>query len=249
MPECIIFDLDSTLAKSKQPIDSAMVTALESLLEHTYVAVASGGKFEQLRTQVADQLNSSALYERLYFLPTSGAELYEYRHSVWNTIYKEALSEQEAKHITQAIREANDQTPTVDFSHTAYGERIEFRGSQVSFSALGQEAPLEKKKEWDPSRTKREALRATLAPLLPEYEVRIGGTTTIDITKKGIDKAYGVIKLSKHLRLPINHMLYVGDELRPEGNDEVVIATGIPTHAVTSPKDTEQFIAALLTRT
>lgn len=246
MPECIIFDLDSTLAKSKQPIDNEMAEALLSLLAHTYVAVASGGKFDQLRIQVADQIPSSELYNKLYFLPTSGAELYEYRNNSWNSVYKEMLTEQEAQLITQAIHKANDQTSTVDFSQTAYGERIEFRGSQVSFSALGQEAPLQKKKEWDPNRTKREAFRDVLEPLLPDYEVRIGGTTTIDITKKGIDKAYGVKKLSEHLGLSIDHMLYVGDELRPGGNDEVVITTSIPTHAVTSPKDTEHFIISLL---
>ncbi len=249
MPECIIFDLDSTLAKSKQPIDGAMAKALLSLLAHTYVAVASGGKFDQLCTQVADQLPSSEFYKKLYFLPTSGAELYEYSNNSWNSVYKETLTQQEALHITQAIHKANDKTSTVDFSQTAYGERIEFRGSQVSFSALGQEAPLEKKKEWDTDHAKREALRAVLVPLLPDYEVRIGGTTTIDITKKGIDKAYGVKKLSAHLMLSISHMLYVGDELRTGGNDEVVIATGIPTHEVTSPKDTEQFIVSLLGNT
>ncbi|HQU07985.1 MAG TPA: HAD-IIB family hydrolase [Candidatus Paceibacterota bacterium] len=246
MPDCIIFDLDTTLAKSKQPIDAAMAHTLAALLTKARVAVASGGKCDQLQTQVADRLPPHAPLERLYLLPTSGAALYVYENGVWKQVYEEALSQDEANTIERAMHQANEQVHVIDFSEPAYGERIEFRGAEVSLSVLGQKAPIEAKQKWDPGRTKREALRAALAPLLPNYEVRIGGTTTIDVTKKGIDKAYGVHRLAEYLSIPIAHMLYVGDELRPGGNDEVVIATGIPTHAVTDPDDTKQFIESLL---
>jgi phosphomannomutase len=34
-----------------------------------------------------------------------------------------------------------------------WGELIEDRGSQITFSAIGQQAPLEEKKRWDPDFT------------------------------------------------------------------------------------------------
>ncbi len=246
MPDCIVFDLDSTLAKSKQPIDENMALLLATLLTKTRIAVASGGMFTQLKTQVADQLPQEANLAQIYFLPTSGAALYEYNKDAWVHVYEELLSSAEAQNITHALHTANEAVRVIDFSSHAYGERIEFRGSQVSLSALGQLAPLNEKKAWDPSRRKRETLSAALTPLLPTYEVRIGGTTTIDITKKGVDKAYGVRRLSEYLSISISKMLYVGDELGSGGNDEVVIATGIPTHAVTDPDDTKSFIELLL---
>ncbi|HEX8946870.1 MAG TPA: plasma-membrane proton-efflux P-type ATPase [Candidatus Paceibacterota bacterium] len=248
MPDCIVFDLDSTLAKSKQPIEPAMAAALTRLLACIKIAVISGGKLEQLTKQVADRLPPHAARGNLFLLPTSGAALYAYRTGTWTRIYQEALSPDEAASIRAALLSANEETHTVDFGTPAHGERIEFRGSQVSFSALGQEAPLAEKLAWDPTRAKREALRAALAPRLPGFEVRIGGTTTIDITKKGIDKAYGVRRLSEHLHVPIDRMEYVGDQLYEGGNDAVVTATGIPTHAVTDPTDTLQYLTPLLAR-
>ncbi len=242
IPKCVMFDLDNTLAKSKQSLDETMAQTLTKLLKVTNVAITSGGKLEQLVKQVDNQLGDEACRERLFLLPTSGASLYVHTNNTWTRIYEETLSPKEEREIANAIKIANDTTHTVDFNQRAYGERIEFRGAQVSFSALGQEAPLDKKLTWDKTRAKREAFRARLAPILKNYTVRIGGTTTIDITKKGIDKAYGVRKLSEYLSIPIKQMLYVGDELKENGNDEVVISTGIKTHPVTSPDDTRDFI-------
>ncbi len=246
MPECIIFDLDNTLAESKQPLDSEMANLLASLLARTCIAVASGGKREQLQKQVADRLPQTAKKEHLYLLPTSGAALYTYQKGEMKCVYEETLSAQERDTIIQALQRASRETAIIDFTQPSYGERIEFRGAQVSLSALGQEAPLEEKKKWDPDRARREKLRAALTPLLPAYEIRLGGTTTIDITKKGVDKAYGVTRLAHHLSLPLSRMLYVGDELGPHGNDEVVIHTGIPTRAVKNPQETKIFISSLL---
>jgi hypothetical protein len=68
-----------------------------------------------------------------------------------------------------------------------WGEPIEDRGSQITFSALGQQAPLEEKKRWDPDFTKRKKIKAVLENLIPEFSVHLGGTTSVDVTKPGID--------------------------------------------------------------
>ena len=113
-------------------------------------------------------------------------------------------------------------------------------------SALGQEAPIVEKKAWDPSHKKRHALQKAIAERLPEFSVGIGGSTTIDVTKRGIDKAYGIHQLCKRLGIAESDALYVGDELESGGNDEAVYKTAVETKAVASPAETALFIEKIL---
>jgi phosphomannomutase len=246
MPRLVMFDIDNTLARSKQALAPRMAELLAELLSRTNVAVISGGKLEQFERQVVGRLPSSADRSRLYLLPTSGAALYQYETGAWTKVYEELLPEAEAARIEDALRESAQETGVIDFATPAYGERIERRGAQVTLSALGQEAPVEEKEAWDPGGEKREALRAAVAFRLPGYDVKRGGSTSIDVTKAGVNKAYGVRQLSAHLDLPISDMLYVGDALYPGGNDEVVKETGIAVEAVGDPTDTEAVIERLL---
>ncbi len=92
---------------------------------------------------------------------------------------------------------------------------IEDRGSQITFSALGQEAPLDEKKKWDPDFKKREKIKEILKPLIPDFSIQLGGSTSIDVTRPGIDKAYGVKKLQETLGIAIEDMIFVGDAVFP----------------------------------
>ena len=113
-----------------------------------------------------------------------------------------------------------------------WGNIIEDRGSQITFSALGQEAPLDAKRAWDPDGTKKAALRDAVQPDVPELDVRGGGSTSVDITTRGIDKAFGMGKLVEETGIPASEMLFIGDRLDPEGNDYPVKAAGYATRAV-----------------
>jgi hypothetical protein len=93
------------------------------------------------------------------------------------------------------------------------------RLEQITFSALGQQAPLDEKKKWDPDFAKRRQMKAFLDHLIPEFSVRLGGTTSIDVTKQGIDKGYGIRKLRGILGVAVSEMIFVGDALFPAGND------------------------------
>ncbi len=248
-PRVVMFDIDQTLAESKQAIVPSMAKLLSNLLAHAYVGIISGGKLEQFITQIVTRLPETTDLSRLYLLPTSGAALYIHTDAAWQAVYEENLTPDEASRITTAIEEAIEETGILDLSIPSYGERIEFRGAQVTLSALGQDTPLALKSAWDPDQKKRSELRAVLIAKLPHYDVKIGGTNSIDITKHGINKAYGVRKLSEMLLIPIEEMLYIGDALYPGGNDEVVKETGIRTHAVANPAETETYITHLLEST
>lgn len=244
----VAFDLDETLAESKRPITDTMARLLEELLRHYLVAIVSGGKYEILTTHVYARLAEHAPRHNLYLLPTCGAALYEHKEGVLVPVYERRITHEEATIICKAIEDAIDETGVIDREGPCWGERIEHRGSQITLSALGQVAPLEAKKAWDPERIKRPLLREAIAKRLPTYQVKTGGATSFDVTHPGIDKAYGLQQLSAHLGIPIKDMMYVGDALFPGGNDEVVRHTGIHTRETSGPVYTEGIIRELLER-
>ena len=127
-----------------------------------------------------------------------------------------------------------------------WGEVIEDRGSQITFSALGQQAPLEEKNEWDPDYAKRKKIKAILDTYIPEFSVRLGGSTSIDITKPGIDKAYGIGKLRDLLHISLKEMIYVGDALFPGGNDYPAEEAGVDSIQVKGPEETKRVIETII---
>lgn len=246
LPRLIAFDLDDTLAPSKSAADPRMLAVFAQLLDRTTVAVISGGNFEQFETQLVSRLDGvdEASLERLHLLPTCGTR-YERRESgAWRTVYQEHLAPEESAAALTALREEAERMGL--WESAPWGEILEDRGSQVTFSALGQRAPVAAKHAWDPDGAKKNALRAAVALRLPELEVRSGGSTSVDITRRGIDKAYGMRKLEEHTGIPLGEMLFVGDRLDPDGNDYPVKAMGVECHAVTGWEDTADYLEKLL---
>ena len=243
----IAFDLDDTLAPSKSPLPAQMVEVLAALLEVCEVCVISGGQFGQFDAQVVRPLGEAhACFERLHLMPTCGTHYCMYSEGQWSDVYRRNLTEQECSEAMRVLEEEARRLGL--WEEETWGDILEDRGSQVTFSALGQNAPVHVKQEWDPTREKKEALRAAVADRLPDLEVRSGGSTSVDITRKGVDKAYGIVELSKHTGIAIGDMLFVGDRLDEGGNDYPVVRTGIDTHAVEGWEDTVDFINDYITR-
>ncbi len=246
IPALIAFDLDDTLAPSKSPAQPRMLAVFARLLERTTVAVISGGNFEQFETQLVSRLEGvdEAALEKLHLLPTCGTRYERRSAGKWHTMYQEHLTPQEREHALAALREEAERLGL--WEAETWGEILEDRGSQVTFSALGQRAPVAAKQAWDPDGSKKNALRAAVADRLPGLEVRSGGSTSVDITRTGIDKAYGMRKLAELTHIPLEEMLFVGDRLDPDGNDYPVKAMGVACHAVADWEDTADFLERLL---
>ncbi|GMQ94926.1 MAG: HAD-IIB family hydrolase [Patescibacteria group bacterium] len=246
MKELIIFDLDGTLNVSKMPLDKEMGALLCELLAKTRVAVISGASFIQFEKQFLKSLRCSGdKLSNLFLMPTSGSSLYIYEQNIWIQVYRESLLAKDREKIHQAFGSALSGANIISPEHI-YGELIEDRGTQITYSALGQEAPIELKEKWDPDHSKRDKIVRALASLIPEFEVRIGGTTSIDVTKRGIDKGYGVGKIEKHLSIPKEKMLFIGDGVFPGGNDYSVKEAGVETIQVSGPEETKKAIRKLL---
>jgi len=239
MKKLIVFDLDGTLAVSKSSIDKEMSSLLIALLRIVKVAVISGGDWPQFEKQLLSNLSNDKYLKNLYLLPTCGTKFYKY-DSGWAKIYSEDFTEKEKEKIINSL---NQTMKLSGFrAEKTWGEIIEDRESQITFSALGQQAPIEEKELWDADFTKRKKMKTFLDNLIPEFSIRLGGTTSIDITKPGIDKAYGIRKLRDILAIKIDDMIFIGDALFPGGNDYPAKETGVETIQVKDPDDTKQVI-------
>ena len=243
MKKLFVFDLDGTLAPSKSSISPEIASLLHDLLKIMKVAVISGGSWTQFEEQLLARLPSDDSFENLYLLPTCGTKMYSYSGQ-WSKVYAEDLTDEQRAQIISALeialRESGVTVPRV------WGEAIEDRGSQVTLSVLGQDAPLSEKEKWDPDFSKRTRIKEIVTPLLPTLSVNMGGTTSIDVTKPGIDKAYGIRKLTEQLGVTIKEMIFAGDALFVGGNDFPVQEAGVDSILVRDPSETARVIQTVL---
>ena len=236
-----MFDLDGTLAASKSEISPATVHMLRTLLSAIDVCIISGGRFEQFDAQVLRHLGEFCDLKRLHLMPTCGTRYLRWQRGVWDEIYFEKLSSDEKNRAIEVLRDGAEKLGF--WTNATWGPALEDRGSQVTYSALGQGAPADVKLAWDPDNSKKEALRKFAADRLPDLEVKSGGSTSIDVTGRGIDKAYGARKLMLALRLTEREILFFGDRLDPEGNDYPIKAMGIDCIEVHGASDTISKVA------
>ncbi|KAL1616680.1 hypothetical protein SLS54_008247 [Diplodia seriata] len=244
MVSLVAFDLDGTLAESKQPLQDSMGTALSSLLSVAHVAIISGGDWAQFEEQVASRLPPSADLSKLWLLPTTGTKLYTHDGSAWRSVYAELFSAAQRAAIVAAFE---DSLAATGFApQQTWGPRIEDRGSQITFSALGQRAPVRAKEAWDPDFAKRRVIQRDLRERLPGLSINMGGATSIDVTREGVDKAYGLKKLRDASGVPLERMMFIGDAIFPGGNDYPAKELGLETVRVKDPDGTLAAIAAIV---
>jgi phosphomannomutase len=242
----VAFDLDDTLAPSKTPMGDGMVAGLLRLLEVIDVCIISGGTYDQFRSQVIARLPEGPGLRRLHLMPTCGTQYYRMTDDEWTQVYSQPLSAEERRSASEVLRDAARRLGLWEPDDEVFGERVEDRGSQITFSALGQQAPVDRKHAWDPDGAKRLRLREEVQAQLPDLEVRAGGSTSIDITRRGIDKAYGMGMLMKDLGLAPDEVHFVGDRLEPGGNDYPVRSLDVSVHQVGGPDETLLHLGELM---
>lgn len=245
-PRLVAFDLDDTLAPSKSAIDPRIGELLIALAERVEVAIISGGQLGQFTAQVVDRLPEASddVLSRLHLMPTCGTQYYRLTPAGIETVYARTLSDDQKARALAAVEEEARRLGL--WEAQTWGAILEDRGSQITFSALGQTAPVDAKMAWDPTGEKKSALRDAVAVRVPDLEVRSGGSTSVDITERGIDKAYGMRQLSDQTGIALDDMLFVGDRLDEAGNDYPVLAMGVECQAVEGWPDTAEFLEKLL---
>ncbi|MCL4380908.1 MAG: HAD-IIB family hydrolase [Candidatus Marsarchaeota archaeon] len=244
----IVADLDGTLAPSRSRMDSDMSELIMKLLDYKQFAVISGGAYSQFKKEFISGLKIGKKHKnikKLYLMPTCATSFYRFKSGKWKKIYEERLQPPERRRIFSAFKTA---LKKIGYSEPLkkYGKILDDRGTQVTFSGMGQRAPLKLKSKWDPDLKKRKRIKRELELLIPEFEIRIGGTTSIDITRKGIDKAYGIRRLGKCLKFSLKEMLFIGDALFKDGNDYPVKRAGVDCIAVSGPQDTKKVLRKII---
>jgi len=234
----VAFDLDDTLADSRAPLTADMAGALKRLLDLVPVGIISGGHFPQFANQILAYLPADTNLENLSLMPTCGTRFMRFKDGAWHQVYAHDLTKDEKQRVIVSIERRAKELGLWEPDQLVRGERIEDRGSQVTYSALGQKARLEDKRAWDPEGVKRHALRDAVAADVPDLAVAAGGSTSIDITRQGVDKAFGISQLSVQTGIPLSDMLFIGDRIEPGGNDYPVVKLGVATIGVTGWRDT-----------
>lgn len=247
----IAFDLDGTLTESKQTITQEMADLLCNLSLKVKIAIISGGAYHQFKRQLIPQIIASTCEKNFFnitLLPTSGSCRYEYNSKIddWYEVYTHPFSNNTKDRVVAELNKILENKAEFEIPEEHFGTYLEDRGNQVTLSALGQEAPLQKKKLWDPDASKRKKIKEALEKAVPEIDANIGGTTSVDILPKGFDKAVGLKILLQDKEMSLEDMLFIGDAIFEGGNDYPPLQAGIESKLIKGPTETAEIIKALL---
>jgi HAD superfamily hydrolase (TIGR01484 family) len=245
MKKLVLFDMDGTLTGSKTPIDDDMASLFRQLLTLKKVAVVSGCSMGRFESQLLSYINLDGVGKNLYLFPALGTSFYRF-NGKWEQVYRESLPLGSLSIVGNALLKV---TEGFDVPwDKPYGEIMEDRGGQITFSALGQEAPLALKAEWDKDYSKRLEIKRKLEPMLPDFEITVGGTTSISFTRRGVNKAYCLDKIWRYLGFVREDILFVGNAIFEGGDDYALKKAGVYCIGVESPEDTKKVIKGMLAR-
>lgn len=248
MKKMIAFDLDDTLAVTKNPITSEVAQLLSQLAGLYEVCVITGGTYQQMQENVISHLHmSSGHLRRMHCLSVNGGRYHYFDVNTgrWEEKrHAEDLGAEDKRRISEALKRTAEKLGY--WESNPAGPIIADRGSQITYSALGQLATPNDKYAWDPDYTKRQKLYTLVRKALPGFDVKINGNTSLDITMPGIDKGFGIEKLRGKLGLDRDEILFIGDQLQEGGNDYPVKALGIDTINVQNVRQTIYVIEGLI---
>ena len=128
---------------------------------------------------------SSRIKERHHLLATAGTNYSIVEGDLVSKVYRHSFSQEEKEEMISALKKLIAHYSIK--SLTTEEDQLQDRDSQITLSALGRHAPSELKASYDPTGEKRKVWIEFLKQYLDEnkYELKIGGTTSIDITQKG----------------------------------------------------------------
>lgn len=245
MFKMIVFDMDGTLTPSRDRMTPEMIVLFRKLLSKYKVWVISWWWYGQFRKQVVDLIwDDEDLLKNLFLCPTCGTKMYLYKEKWFEEIYSLDLSEEEKDYIKntlkKAIKELNLNPKQI------WWETIDDRDTQISYVILWVEAPLEEKYKWDKDFEKRKIIIEKVKDKFQDYDLLACWTTTIDITRKWVNKAYWIKNLSEASWIKLNEMIFVWDTVFCWWNDYPPLEIWVTSKRVFGIEDTMEYIKCLI---
>jgi len=220
--------MDMTVAPSRQPITQKMYNFLDSLQED--IVIVSGQLVNKIEWQ-SNELPAIRMGQNgNHAIDLDGTEL-------WNFTLTLDQKKEILAHIDSLVA-LLPEPPNNEWNP------IEDRGGQITFSPVGNTAPVAIKQAYDPDIAKRFALLKEKPFESEELVVKIGGSTSFDYFHKDSNKGTNVKKLIEFKGWNPDDCVYYGDGLYPGGNDEAVIGV-IETIAVESDEDTYRKLTSI----
>jgi phosphomannomutase len=225
----LFFDMDQTIAPARQPILDTMFNLLCNTGRD--IVIVSGQEVEKIKWQ-SNNLPAFVLGQNGNHAEAPDGTL------LWNIPLEPHHRDQILDHISEIMA-------ILDHEVNHDWNPIEDRGAQITFSPVGNTAPAELKKLYDPTRAKRDHFLKSIPFASEDLVVKIGGSTSLDYIHKDRHKGTNVQKLIDLMGWNKDECIYYGDGLFPGGNDEAVIGV-IETVLVSDHEDTYKKLSELL---
>jgi hypothetical protein len=187
--------------------------------------IITGGKLDLIQDQITRPIeymveDTKIEMPTLFLYPTSGNQSWTFSKGRYENLYKNRIDTDDQNFVLNAIIACINRFSLVPLT----SDQIELRDSQITFSVLGRSAPYEQKSAYDPTGEKRKVfvdfMKKLDRSLENNFEVRVGGTTSIDFTYKGMDKGFGLEQIKQFFQVQDNHdILFFGDKCFEGGND------------------------------
>jgi len=232
---CYVFDVDGTLTKPRQRMDSDFANEfiLWSLTKQCYIA--TGSDYRKTQEQVPwDVLDC---FKNIFCCMGN-----EVRGELGQTIHKSEFVLPEALEydLQNFLKNSKFNLKT--------GNHIEFRTGMVNFSVVGRNADFEQRavySKWDKENQERKMIADYINKNYPTLNASVGGSISIDIIEEGQDKG----QIIHHLEnAGATKIVFVGDRCRPGGNDHGIVRELKKTdlafewYNVSGPEDTLKLI-------
>lgn len=222
-----------------------MIELFKNLLSKYKVWVISWGWYGQFKKQIVDHIwNDKNLLKNLYLCPTCSTKMYLYKDSWFEEIYSMDLTIEEKDYIKNTLRTAISELKLQP--EQVWWETIDDRDTQISYVILWVDAPHSAKYVWDTDFSKRKAIIEKVKDKFENFDILAAGTTTIDITRKWVNKAYWIRKLSEVSWVDLNEIIFVWDAIFPGGNDYPPLEIWVTCKRVFSVDDTKKYIETLI---
>ncbi|MDO8563760.1 MAG: HAD-IIB family hydrolase [Nanoarchaeota archaeon] len=237
MIKALVFDVDDTITASCQTIKDETANILEKIRPE--IAFLTGTPIPELKRMISSRLN-----RKHHLMGNTGTHYVVVENSAEKEILKDSLNEEEKIEIIIALKQLKAKYNLIPL--TSEEDQIQDRGSQITFSVLGRNASSKDKSNYDSDKKKRIEFIFFLNNIINKYEIKIGGTTSIDITPKGRDKAWAINNFMRINNFRKDEIIFFGDQLQPGGNDYAALKTGVKCVAVKNPEQTIEILKEML---